>query len=84
MANEFEAYVTKYALQSGIEKCLVKAIAGGKGRVRIVGENYPGVICTHSQWRLSIEEAKAVALQMKMKKLISLNAEIARIRAIVI
>jgi len=79
MAGEkVTAYITKYALTTGIQKVVGEIVEPGK-RMLEYGQNYGRTYAHGNDWHLTLEEANAQANRMKEKKLISLRKSIERL-----
>jgi len=79
--DEFEGWVTKYALTNGIEKKMLEE--RGKGMVRVVGsglrEIYHG---EGKEWHRDYDSARRRAGAMRHAKVISLRKSLAQIEAL--
>ena len=79
-AKTFSAYITKYALSSGILKTEVEGPSESgyfherKGLLGFLGYSY-----TKKECHLLFEEAKARAEEMRLKKIASLKKQIAKL-----
>lgn len=80
--TRFTAYITKFALTSGImEREVEDCFDTSPNMISVVGTKYP----THyhkGDWFRSMAEAVAKAESMRSRKIVSLEASIAKIKAL--
>lgn len=72
-------YVTRYALTSGV----LEYDAEVKGRVAVAKNEQGRVSVFRSDWHTSLDQARASAEEMRLKKIASLNKQIRKLEQLV-
>jgi hypothetical protein len=83
MTEKFTAYITKYALTTGIQEMFVEHSPEFAGMVREVTTGGAWAQAFHNKdWHRTKEEAVKRAEEMREKKLASIEEQIKRIKAL--
>lgn len=78
----FTAFITKYALTEGIEEIEARILSSSPSSIESICARF-NTYYHHAEWHRTREEAVAQAEKMRVKKIASLKAKIAKLEGTV-